>query len=400
MSTAVSGVPDAVAAPPRHPRFPLLDGMRAVAVLSVVVVHSAVFGGALGPSLGGRLLAHLNLGVAIFFLISGFLLYRPFIAHRTGGPQAPAVRDYAKRRFLRIYPAYWLALTVLVLVPGLTGVVGGGWPQMYALVHDLPLGGGRGCVEAAFTCGLAQTWSLVVELTFYALLPLYALAAARLTRGMGPARWMRAELLILGVLALLSVTLLVVAPEPLPRLVIRTALGYGLWFALGMGMAVASVRFASEQRLPRALRWLVAHPGTAWLAALAGYVALSLSVPGTPFVLARGQIVAVHLAFGAISALLLFPAVFADPSRGLPRRVLSHPVAAWLGLVSYGIFLWHYVVTLELGSPGAGAPFGLVLLGTLAIATACAAVSYYVVERPILRLKNRPLSRARGRGAA
>jgi peptidoglycan/LPS O-acetylase OafA/YrhL len=130
MSTAVSAVPDAVAAPPRHPRFPLLDGMRAVAVLAVVVVHSAVFGDALGSSLGGRLLAHLNVGVAIFFLISGFLLYRPFIAHRTGGPEAPAVRDYAKRRFLRIYPAYWLVLTVLVVVPGLTGVVGGGWAQM------------------------------------------------------------------------------------------------------------------------------------------------------------------------------------------------------------------------------------------------------------------------------
>jgi peptidoglycan/LPS O-acetylase OafA/YrhL len=216
MSTAVSAVPDAVAAPPRHPRFPLLDGMPAVAVLAVVVVHSAVFGDALGSSLGGRLLAHLN----------------------------------------------------------------------------------------------------------------------------------------------------------------------------------------AEERPPKPLGWLVARPGLLWLAALAGYVALCLSLPGTPFVLARGQIVAVHLAFGAISALLLFPAVFADPQRGVPRRVLSHPVVAWLGLVSYGIFLWHYVVTLELGSPGAGAPFVLVLLGTLAIAVACAAASYYIVERPILRLKNRPLSRARGRGAA
>ncbi len=89
MSTAVSAVPDAVAAPPRHPRFPLIDGMRAIAVLSVLAVHSAGFGQALGPSLGSRLLAHLNIGVAIFFLISGFLLYRPFIAHRTGGAAPP-----------------------------------------------------------------------------------------------------------------------------------------------------------------------------------------------------------------------------------------------------------------------------------------------------------------------
>jgi peptidoglycan/LPS O-acetylase OafA/YrhL len=121
------GVPDAVAPPPRHPRFPLIDGMRAIAALTVVGLHTAVAGQAVSASIPGRLLAHLNIGVTIFFLISGFLLYRPFIAHRAGGPAAPRARDYAKRRILRIYPAYWVVLTVLVLVPGLTGVSGGHW---------------------------------------------------------------------------------------------------------------------------------------------------------------------------------------------------------------------------------------------------------------------------------
>src|SRR3954447_4142642 len=128
---AHAGVPDAVAPPPRHPRFPLIDGTRAIAVLAVVVVHSAVAGEATGSSLSGRLLAHLNVGVAIFFVISGFLLYRPFIAHRSGGARAPAVGEYGKRRALRIFPAYWLALLVLTVLPGLTGVYGGHWlPQV------------------------------------------------------------------------------------------------------------------------------------------------------------------------------------------------------------------------------------------------------------------------------
>ena len=109
-------VPDAVAPPPHHPRFPLIDGMRAIAVLSVVLVHTTV--GARDLAIVGPLLAHLNIGVTIFFLISGFLLYRPFIAHRGGGAAAPPVVQYAKRRLLRIYPAYWLVLTVLVIVPG------------------------------------------------------------------------------------------------------------------------------------------------------------------------------------------------------------------------------------------------------------------------------------------
>src|SRR5207248_8685276 len=92
-----AAVPDAVAPPPRHPRFPLMDGMRALAVLSVIGVHSALMGGAFGESLPGRLLAHLNIGVTIFFLISGFLLYRPMIDHRSGGAPPPPAAQYAKR---------------------------------------------------------------------------------------------------------------------------------------------------------------------------------------------------------------------------------------------------------------------------------------------------------------
>lgn len=83
--------------------FPLFDGLRAIAALSVLAVH--IPGRQDLPEAIERLVAHMNIGVTIFFLISGFLLYRPFIAHRIGGASAPAVRDYAKRRALRIYPA-------------------------------------------------------------------------------------------------------------------------------------------------------------------------------------------------------------------------------------------------------------------------------------------------------
>ena len=90
-----------------------------------------------------------------------------------------------------------------------------------------------------------------------------------------------------------------------------------------------------------------------------------------------------------IALLLLLPAVFDDRAGGAPRRFLAHPVVAWLGLISYGIFLWHYVVALQLGAGGAELGFGWVLLGTLAITIPIAAVSYYLVERPLLRLKYR-----------
>ena len=61
------------------------------------------------------LLAHLNVGVALFFLISGFLLYRPYALALVHGSEPPRLAAYAKRRFLRIVPAYWVALTLLAL---------------------------------------------------------------------------------------------------------------------------------------------------------------------------------------------------------------------------------------------------------------------------------------------
>ncbi|HSD75778.1 MAG TPA: acyltransferase [Solirubrobacteraceae bacterium] len=395
---APAAVPDAVAPPPRHRRFPLVDGVRAIAVLTVVAVHAAVFGHAIDGSPAGRLLAHLNVGVTIFFLVSGFLLYRPFVAHRGGGAAPPAVGQYAKRRLLRIFPAYWLVVTVLVLVPGTTGVVAGEWWQQYGLLQTLPLADGPGCTGEILRCGVAQTWSLVVEVTFYAVLPLYVLLAARITRGAGVARWMWTELGLLALLSVVSLALHFAVLEPAPRSVVGgSVVGFAFWFALGMGMAVVSV--ALDGRAAPA-RLGAGHAGLLWLGAAALYVALSVALPATPFVVSRRDQLAVHLAFGVIALLVLAPAVFGDGAGGLVRRLLRHPVAAWLGLISYGIFLWHYVIALELGPAGLDAGFGTVLAGTLALAIPCAALSYYAVERPLLRRKHRAGAGRAGLAAA
>jgi peptidoglycan/LPS O-acetylase OafA/YrhL len=384
----VTGPPDAVAPPPHHPRFPLLDGMRAIAVFAVLILHVGVFG-QVGDSTAGKLVLHLNVGVTIFFLISGFLLYRPFIAHRTGGAAAPVVADYAKRRLLRILPAYWLVLVVLIVVPGLTGVPGDGALQQFALLHTLPIGDGPGCVQAVAGCGLAQTWSLVVEFTFYAVLPLYALAAAALVRGRPAAGWLRAELLLLAALSLASVLLhFVILDDAGPATVVGgTLLGYWLWFALGMGMALVSVAVAG--RRPPLVAAVARHPGLLWAAAAVVYVALAMVLPATPYLATAGDQLLAHLGFGLIALTLMLPAAFGDDAGGAPRAFLRNRVVAWLGLVSYGIFLWHYVVTLELGVPGEGWSFLPLLAATIAITVPVAAASYYLVERPLLRFKYR-----------
>ena len=123
----VSTAEPVVAPPPGNPRFPLMDSLRAIAALSVLVTHSGFLSGANLGTWYGDYTARLDVGVTIFFLLSGFLLYRPFVSARAGGARRPRIPDYARRRLLRILPAYWLALTVLAIWPGL--------PQMWE-AHD------------------------------------------------------------------------------------------------------------------------------------------------------------------------------------------------------------------------------------------------------------------------
>lgn len=362
--------------------------MRAVAVLSVVVVHAAAYSSADSGTLPGRLLAHLNFGVAVFFLISGFLLFRPFIAHRGGGAAPPRVRDYAKRRFLRIYPAYWLVLTVLLIIPGLPSVnYSHLWP-MYTLVHTLPIASTPLCSQSIFSCGLAQTWSLVVEVTFYAVLPVYVLVTERMTRRLGQWSWLAAQSVGLAVLSALSLVANFSASSP--AWIGWSVTGNVFWFALGMGLAIASVLTWQRPAGRRLSGWLAGRSLGLWGLALALYVVLCLWLAPSPFLFAADQRLVSYVAFGLIALLLLIPMIFAGEETAAPQRAVAHPVMAWLGLISYGVFLCHYAVVLTLGRTHGAGGFLALLAGTLAISVLWAAASYYLLERPVMRLKYRP----------
>src|SRR5262249_43950198 len=131
-------VPDVVAPPPLHPRFPLTVGLRGIPAVCILIGHAWLFSTGFGASsidtLANRLLIRMDFLLALFFLLSAFLLYRPMIAHRTGGAPAPKTADYARRRFLRLYPAYWVVLTCLAIFPGLFGVWTHNWWAFYGLV--------------------------------------------------------------------------------------------------------------------------------------------------------------------------------------------------------------------------------------------------------------------------
>jgi peptidoglycan/LPS O-acetylase OafA/YrhL len=398
-ATAPQTAPDVVAPPPGNPRFPLFDGLRALAALGVIVSHAGYFSGASQDAWYGPLVANGTAGVTVFFVLSGFLLYRPFLAADL--EDAPPIRlgQYARRRLLRIVPAYWLALTVLAVYPGLLGVFTGEWWRYYGFLQVYT--GGDSAAK-----GLAAAWSLCIEVSFYALLPLYAAGMRRVGRKVARARRLRLELVVLAALAAASVATRALSLASGGTFLELTLAGTFAWFAAGMALAVLSVGPA-----PVALTGFVRrHPGLLWLGAALSYgvLCLLLRVPqGTPLRYTEKQWLVQHVLVLVPAVLLVAPAVW-DGGHGAPRRLLRLPPVAWLGLVSYGLYLWQGGCVLELWRRGArdwvpGAPFVVMALATLAGSAACAAISYYVLERPLMRWKRPPPGRpraTRGRAAA
>ncbi|HEY2601394.1 MAG TPA: acyltransferase [Thermoleophilaceae bacterium] len=394
----------------RAGRFPLFDSLRAIAALAVVTTHAAFWTGAVvgGNSALRPYLARLDVGVTIFFLISGFLLYRPFARAHLNDEKQPRTVAYAWRRVLRIVPAYWLALTVSVIWLGSSGVfTPSGIPTFYLF--------GQIYQTHTLAGGLNQAWTLCVEITFYAFIPVWAFAL-RTFRGSTPRTRLWLEL---GGLAFLF------AGSFAGKLIVLNAQGqrpvhytsaleilpmYLDQFAVGMTIAVLSVWWEERDELPRALRPLDRFPSLAWLFAFVAFWVVSTRIGLSGFIsqqFTHTQFIEQHLLYTAVAFGLTLPAVFGDQSRGFIRRyVLGNKVLLWLGLVSYGIYLWHQTVFDQLarwhfdGSKLIHPYIGWEV-AVLAITVTIAAISYYGLERPILRLKRLvPNRRGQARGEA
>jgi peptidoglycan/LPS O-acetylase OafA/YrhL len=392
----------AVAPPPGNPRFPLFDSLRGLAVLAVVVYHVFIFSGALNRRGIGDVVAVLGAqGPILFFAISGFLLYRPWVAARVAGAPAPETARYARRRALRILPAYWLALTVLAIYPGITGVASEDWWR-YAFFLQLydPETLGR---------GIPVAWTLCVEVSFYLLLPLWVFG---LRRAGGPRTELAALALVAGAGALVQIA---AARQELSHTISQSLLGQSTWFALGMALAVASVAAPAPERRWRAARALIERPTLCWGAAAVAVAALVLlrRQPGglLGIVVALqtqqpyAQTIADIVLTAAMLTLVLLPATFMGGGGGMPRRLLAAAPLAALGLISYGVYLWHLTIAELIALPSmpqhfsaggldlvARLPAGrtvVLLILTLAVSCAVAAASYRYVELPFLRRKER-----------
>jgi peptidoglycan/LPS O-acetylase OafA/YrhL len=396
--------PPVVAPPPGHPRFPLYDSLRGVAAIMVLIIHCMGASGALTTPIS-RFFYHFEVSITLLFMLSAFLLYRPFVAARMKKAPSVAFRDYALRRVLRIVPGYYLALIVLGIYPGLTGVYGSQWwvyfgfLQIYNPLYDT---NPAACGPPPH-CGIAPAWTLGVEIAFYVLLPFFVLFMAwAATRVRRPVRFELAVLSALGVTGLLTRFW---AFEHLPEAAwtLQTFSTLYLWLVAGMLLAVVSARIQGRERESRLATFVTRRPWAPWTAAIALYAMLVVVLQPTADFYGQTPVGAVFkfAVFTVITVLLLLPATFGSDAGGWPRRFLANRFIAWVGLIAYGVYLYHMPIAYELVDLGVGdiqddlLRWAVLTVTTLAAAIACGAASYYLWERRFLRLKYR-----RGKGSS
>ena len=315
-------------------RVPALTGVRALAALLVVATHAAYTTGLYTHGFIGVFYSRMEIGVPIFFVLSGYLLFGPWVRSAAAGKAGPSLSRYAWHRVRRIMPAYVVTVLVAYLIyhfreggpnPGhswwglfrnltLTQIYTDNY--MFALLHQ----------------GLTQMWSLAVEVAFYVALPVLAfLLLAVLCRR----RWRPGLLLAgLGGVALISPAwmVLVHTTDFLPDGAPLWLPGYLAWFVGGMVLAVLAA-------VGVRVYWFIAIP-----LAVVCYFIVATPIAGEPTTSPTGLAQAVvKIAFYAVIATLVVAPLALGNSGAYPRLLGSRPMV-WLGEISYEIFLVHLIV--------------------------------------------------------
>jgi len=317
-------------------RVASLTGIRAVAAILVVGTHAAYTTGKYTHGYWGLVGARMEIGVPIFFVLSGFLLFRPWVkSAATGGPP-PSLSRYARHRVRRIMPAYVVTVLVAYVLYHFRAAGPNPGHSWTGLLRNLTLTQiyADGYLGKYLHQGLTQMWSLAVEASFYLMLPLLAyLLLVLISR-----RSWRPKLLV-GALAGMTLIspawlILVHLDRWIPdgaRLWLPT---YLAWFLGGMLLAVLQamgVRCYAFVAIPLAIicYFIVATP-------IGG--APTTSPASLPEALVK------MVFYAVIAALAVAPLALGD--QGLYWRLMASRPMVWLGEISYEIFLVH-LVTME-----------------------------------------------------
>ena len=372
-----------------------LNGLRALACLAVFGVHfhqKTGVAGNLGPIDFARLLENGNTGVAMFFILSGFLLSLPYWSgQQPTGFTGRAVKTYTLKRLARILPAYYLCLSALVLIHG----HGSGPRQLmdttlhYFFLHNY--------TEFSFYSLNTPFWTIAVQAQFYLLLPLLMIVL----RPLG-ARKTAAFMVVLALGA--------------------GAFACHYWL---MTQAQSMDRWPLPQQFVQRdgavlTRSLLAHLPHFLLGFLAGHVSVTMSrasqsnTPTKPWlceIIFGVSAVAIIAILGTdlddrftlphgrynlpVVPLLIAAMIVCAPATVFARSLLESYPLRMLGLVSYGVYVYHLPcmnVTARLMNYWQISPTDRWLafaLLSFAVTIAVAAGSYMIVERPILRATGR-----------
>lgn len=363
-----------------------IEGLRAIAALGVLVFHvwDEATPGPNQPPIAGDVAANVfgntRIGVTLFFVLSGFLLYRPFAGAAIRGAGTPSIRRYLINRALRILPAYWAVLAVAALTVDRELLA-----KPAQLVANLLLV--QNYVPSAqpvgfSPLGVGPAWSVVIEVSFYLALPLLALLAlylaARLRNRVAAAVTPPAVMLLIGVAAHVAYRL---DDHTLGRTWGKFLIfNYADWFAVGMFLAVARILW-EDGRLPMPRWW---KPAAVVAAVLMTIVSAKLWFQGTLYWNEYQAIVAVAI------GLTLTLVVLVDSRARLVRTLDWRPLVL-TGLASYSIFLWNDPVVRALRDHGLQAEsaggFVVSLAVVLAVVGILSTLTYLYVERPALALK-------------
>ncbi|OBH03741.1 acyltransferase [Mycobacterium sp. E1747] len=345
--------------------LPAVEGMRACAAMGVVVTHVAFQTGH-SSGVSGRLFGRFDLAVAVFFALSGFLLWRAHAAAARGLRPRPRTGHYLRSRAVRIMPAYVVAVVVILsLLPDADHASPTVWLANLTLTQIY--------VPLTLTGGLTQMWSLSVEVSFYLALPLLALLARRLPVG--------ARVPVIAALAALSWAWGWVpihsgaGTNPL-----NWPPAFFSWFAAGMLLAEwVHNPIGLPARLARRRVVMAVIAAVAYLVAASPLAGPEGLIPGT------ATQFAVKTAAGSLVAFALVAPLVLDRI-DTPHRLLGSTVMVTLGRWSYGLFVWHLaalaMVFPVLGTFAFTGRMPSVLVLTLIFGWAIAAVSYGLVESP------------------
>lgn len=383
MHTTTDDSPVAATSAPSSGRLPRLEGARALAAFMVMLTHAGFLAGVTNTGTFATFLARCDWGVALFFVLSGFLLSRPWA--RAGN--SPSLRRYARHRAARILPAYWICLLAVLLVssasiPARVAAENAALLQVYTgnLLPDL-----------------AQTWSLCTEAAFYLVLPLLAPWVFR--SGLRTAAIRCAILSIVGwVYVAVCLGLVGGSAGALARLWLP---GHLDWFAVGMLLAAAEPLLRRPQpnspdevaptAVLRALAFARAHPGTVVLAAVTTFL-LAMTPLGGPNGLedpAPWTALAKEILYAVTAGLLMVAMLVPAAATQWWGRVLDSPGLRWAGRISYAFFLWQILIlelvreALQLGLFEGG--FWLSLAFATVVTAGVSELSWWLVERPALK---------------